>query len=175
MNETSVTHSAVENQQSIHDDPFELGPHVFKGAANTMSHEANLDDFVQRLVSLNGKYCFDHFELTLDMLADSEQDELVRLYIESIDREIEWACYGTDETINSDFLCDLLAMLKRNTVESRLKFAETTRRNLLAYYKNTLEDLLVMGCGIYFNGEMTEAGYRSSYDDDNGEVVWGKF
>ncbi len=69
----------------------------------------------------------------------------------------------------------MLAMLKLNTKESREEFAETTRRNLLAYYKKTLEDLLQKGCELYFTNEMHEADYRADYDLENGDVVWGKF
>lgn len=176
MNVNSVAHSYVQNQQpsSWIDDPFQLGTHAFKGL-KPMSHQRNLDDYIQELVAQRGKYCSDHYELTLAMLTEEEQDQLVHLYIESIDREIEWACYGTDESINSSFLCDMLSMLKLNTEESRQKFAETTRRNLLGYYKSTLEDLLVTGCDIYFNCEMNEAGYRAHHDLDNGDVIWGKF
>jgi hypothetical protein len=176
MNKQSVAHSYVQNQQpsSWIDDPFQLGTHAFKGL-KPMSHKRNLEDYVQELVASCGIYCQDHYDLRLEMLTEEEQDQLVHLYIESIDREIEWACYGTDESINSDFLCSMLAMLKLNTKESREEFAETTRRNLLAYYKETLEDLLHTGCELYFRNEMHEAGYRADYCRDNGDVVWGKF
>jgi hypothetical protein len=176
MNKSSVAHSYVQNQQTSSwiDDPFQLGTHAFKGL-KPMNHQRNLNDYIQELVASHGIYCQDHYVLFLKMLTEEEQDELVRLYIESIDREIEWACYGTDESINSDFLCSMLAMLKLNTKESREEFAETTRRNLLAYYKETLEDLLHTGCELYFTNEMHEAGYRADYCRDNGDVVWGKF
>lgn len=176
MNKNSLAHSRAQNQQqsSWIDGPFLSGTHAFKGL-KPMSHQRNLDDYIQELVSQRGKYCSDHYELTLSMLAEEEQDKLIHLYIESIDREIEWACYGTDESINSDFLCDMLSMLKLNTEESRQKFAETTRRNLLVYYQDTLNQLLTTGCDIYFTNEMNEAGYRPEYDQNNGDVVWGQF
>lgn len=176
MNRSSVAHNYVQNQQqpSWIDDPFELGTHAFKGL-KPMSHKRNLEDYIQELVASYGIYCQDHYDLRLEMLTEEEQEELVSLYIESIDREIEWACYGADESINSDFLCDMLSMLKLNTPESREKFAETTRRNLRDYYKSVLEELLVTGCDTYFTNEMGEAGYRSDYDNEHGDVVWGKF
>lgn len=176
MNRQSVAHSYVQNQQpsSWIDDPFQLGTHAFKGL-KPMSHKRNLDDFVQELVASYGIYCQDHYDLSLDMLTEEEQDSLVHLYIESIDREIEWACYGEDESINSDFLCAMLSMLKNNNEETRENFAVITRRNLLAYYKKSLEELLHEGCDLYFRNEMHEAGYRADYDQEHGDVVWGKF
>jgi hypothetical protein len=109
------------------------------------------------------------------MLTEEEQDELVRLYIESIDREIEWACYGDDESINSSFLCALISMLKDDSKESRDNFAEVTRKNILIHYKDTLNELLATACDNYLHLQMNEQGLYPSQDMDNGDVVWGKF
>ena len=176
MNNLSVAHSYVQNQQpsSWIDDPFQLGTHAFKGL-KTMSHQRNLDDYIQELVASYGKHCSDSYELDLDKLSSPCQLELAQLYIESIDREIEWACYGDDQTLNSEFLCALLAMLKDSTPKTRLNFAQVTTRNVLIYYKETLQNLLNEGCDLYFTNEMHEAGYRADYDRDNGDVIWGKF
>lgn len=135
-----------------------------KGLAS-VNHQRNLSDYAEELVAHYAKFECDQYELSLDMVPEEEQNELLRLYIESIDREIEWACYGLDESINSDFLCDMLAMLKNNDEESRQKFAETTRKNLLTYYKNTLESLLATGCDIYYNADIHEVDYRDEYLD----------
>lgn len=176
MSRSSVAHSYVQNQQQSPwiDDPFQLGTHAFK-ELKPMSHQRNLDDYIQELVASYGKHYDDHYELDLDKLSSPYQLELASLYIESIDREIEWACYGKDQTLNSDFLCALLSMLKDSTHETRLNFAQVTTRNILVYYKDTLQKLLDEGCELYFNNEMHEAGYRADYDQDHGDIVWGKF
>lgn len=170
MNALSLAYSNAQKQSSWIDDPFDMKG--FTGVKRVSDHQRNLDNYIQELVASYGIYCQDHYEIKLEMLTEEEQDELVHLYIESIDREIEWACYGNDESINSDFLCDMLSMLKCNDDESREKFAETTRRNLRCYYKDKLEDLLMTGCDIYYNAEMNEAGYRAEFDLDHGDVIW---
>lgn len=174
MNELSLTHSNAQKQSSWIDDPFQLGTKAFKGL-RPMSHQRNLDDYIQELIASHGKNCLDHYELDLDKLSSPMQLEFAHLYIESIDREIEWACYGDDQTLNSDFLCAMLSMLKDSNPKTRDNFAQVTTRNILIYYKDTLQKLLDEGCTIYFANEMNEAGYRSSYDDEHGDVVWGKF
>src|SRR3954470_24253913 len=73
----------------IKDDPFGLGSSV-KGLA-FMSHEKALSDYALELVDSYAKFHEDHYELDLDMLSSPCQMELARLYIESIDREIEYA------------------------------------------------------------------------------------
>jgi len=153
------------------DDPFDMKGVVI-GENRVSHHKSNLDRHIHELVNGYAVYVADHYELTLDMLAEEEQSELLGLYIESIDREIEWACYGKDESINSNFLCEMLAMLKNNNKESRLKFAETIRKNLTEYYKNTINELLVIGCEFFLNAEMNEAGYRAEFDLEHGDVVW---
>ena len=174
MNVISLAHEYVQNQQesSWNDDPFDLKG-TFAGAAN-MSHQRNLNDYAESLVSQYGNYVGDQYELTLDMLPEDEQNELVRLYIESIDREIEWACYGADESINSDYLCAMLAMLKDDCKETREHYAEVTRKNLLTYYKKSLECLLNEACDSFLHNSMNEQGYYSGRDMDHGDLVWRK-
>jgi hypothetical protein len=109
------------------------------------------------------------------MLPDDEQNELVRLYIESIDREIEWACYGADESINSDYLCAMLAMLKDDCIKTREHFAEVTRKNLLTYYKDSLECLLSGACESFLHNSMNEQGYYYERDMAHGDIHWRKF
>lgn len=172
MNVVSLSHNYAKKQikPSWNDDPFDLKG-AFAGVAK-MSYERNLDDFIQELVSSYGVHCQDHYELFLDKLSSPYQLELAALYIESIDREIEWACYGEDQTLNSDFLCALLSMLKDSTPKTRANFAQVTTRNILIYYKDTLQNLLDIGCEAYFNNEMHEAGYRAEQDMEHGDVVW---
>jgi hypothetical protein len=174
MNVRSLSHNYEKNQYSLSwiDDPFDL-----KGAftgVRQVSHQRNLTDYAENLVSHYGKYQDDQYELCLEMLPDDEQNELTRLYIESIDREIECACYGEDESINSDFLCSMLAMLKDNNHETRLIFAETTRKNIISYYKKSLNAILTNACDIFHRLQMHHDGYAYE-DSEDGDVIWGGF
>lgn len=171
MNKTSLAHTHVQNQQkpSWNDDPFDLG---YVTGVTPLSHQSNLDDYALEMVASFGKFKDDQYDLTIDMLSTPYQLEFARLYIESIDREIEWACYGDDQSLNSDFLCALLAMLKDSTEETRTNFAQVTTRNILIYYKETFNNLLDIACDVYYHNQMNEAGYRAETDYDNGDVVW---
>ena len=172
MNALSVAHAIVQNQEtkpSWIDDPFNLG--TVTGVTH-LNHNRNLNDYAEELVATYAKYVDDQYELSLDMLPEHEQNELVRLYIESIDREIEWACYGDDESINSSFLCALLAMLKDDCEETRQNFVETTRKNLIVYYKDSLTDVLDTACDTYHHAIMNEQGLYAHRDDEHGDIVW---
>lgn len=164
MNLNSVAHSYVQNQQpsSWIDDPFQLGTRAFQGLG-TMSNEQSLSDYTAQLVSQYAKYSHDQYDLNVDMLPEEEQNTLAKLYIESIDREIEWACYGADASINSDFLCALLAMLKDDNAVTRERFAEVTRNNIITYYKPTLNDILVTACDNFLY-MMHEQAYYYNQD-----------
>lgn len=173
MNALSLAYFNPEKQTSPSwtDDPFDFKGLV-TGVTKLSNHERNLNDYTEELVYSYAKNVGDNYELDLDKLSSPCQLELARLYIESIDREIEWACYGEDQTLNSDFLCALLAMLKDNTPHSRAKFAQVTTVNVLKYYKETLQNLLDTACQDYFCKEMDEAGYRCEQDMDHGDLVW---
>lgn len=176
MNDRSLSHNYVQMQQqsSWIDDPFQLGTHAIKGMTH-MSHERNLYNYAEELVGQYAKYEDDQYDLSLNMLPQDEQNELVRLYIESIDRETSECVYGDDFTINSDFTCALLAMLKDDNKKSRANFAEVTRRNILIYYKDSLNDILSAACDNFLHAEMDGQGYCARQDLDSGEVIWGKF
>lgn len=173
MNVLSLTHSYAQNQPtktSWIDDPFDLKG--FVTGVTKVSHERNLSDYAQELVASYAKFSGDQYQLELDKLSSPCQLELARLYIEFIDREIEWACYGEDQTLNSDFLCALLQLLKDNTPQTRDNFAQVTMRNILIYYKDTLQEILNSACTNYYCNEMHEAGYHTEQDLDHGDVLW---
>lgn len=172
MNALSVAYTRAQNQEqetSWIDDPFGLGDVT---GVTPLNNQRNINDYAEELVATYAKYDGDQYELSLEMLPDHEQNELVRLYIESIDREIEWACYGDDESLNSSFLCAMLAMLKDDCEETRQAFSETTRKNLLIYYKDSLTDLLDTACDTYHHAIMNEQGLFARYDDEHGDIVW---
>ena len=91
MNRSSVAQSHVQNQQpsSWIDDPFQIGTQAFKGL-KPMSHQRNLDDYIQELIASYGKHCSDHYELDLDKLSSPYQLELASLYIESMNVRVQF-------------------------------------------------------------------------------------
>lgn len=173
MNALSLAYSNAQKQTSWSDDPFELKGFV-TGVTKISDHERNLRDYTQELVYSYGVRHDDHYELVLDKLSTPCQMELARLYIESIDREIEWACYGDDQSINSDFLCAMLAMLKDSNPETRDNFAQVTSVNLFKYYQKTLQELIDEACHVFYCNEMENAGMQCYQDRDNGEFLWSK-
>jgi hypothetical protein len=171
MTNRSLSNNALKNQWK--EDPFDLGD-VCNGVAQ-MNHEAILYHFTQELVNQYAKFINDQFDLSLDMLSEDDQNELLRLYIESENREIENACYGDDESINSNFICSMLAMLQNNSTESRENFAETTRKNLLAYYSKSLERILDDACNEYLHNSMNEDGFYAHRENEEGDIAWKRY
>ncbi len=173
MNALSLAYSSTQTQQeesSWIDDPFELGG----TGVSTLSHQRRLTDYAEELVGSYAELIGDQYELSFEKISAPFQFELARLYIESIDRDIEWACYGEDQSLNSDFLCALLAMLKDSTPRTRSNFAQVTSRNIVIYYKDVLQGILDDACHDYHCNEMNETGYHHRYDLDNGDLVWRK-
>lgn len=179
MNALSLAYNNKKNQENIAswtDDPFNL-----KGGFTGVSivpkinhHQRSLNDYTQELVYNHAQPIDDGYVINLDSLPMPSQLELARLYIETIDREIEWACYGEDQTLNSDFLCAILAMLKDNTPNAQANFAQITTSNILKYYKNTLQELLDIACQDYFLNEMSNGGYSSEIDNEHGDISWSR-
>jgi hypothetical protein len=172
MNVVSLAQNRAQKQikASWIDDPFDLKGAV-TGVTN-MNPQRNLSNYAEELVAQYAKYTHGQYDLILSDLPEEEQNQLASAYIESIDREIEWACYGEDESINSDFLCALLCMLKDDCNETREHFAEVTRKNILTYYKKQLQETLDDACTSYLNNTMNEQGYYSEQDMEHGDLVW---
>lgn len=158
--------------EEIKNDPFGLGHHV-KGLTN-LNHERNLSNYAEDLVSQYAKYTSDQYELNLDMLPEHEQHEIARLYIEFTDREITDCVNGDDFSINNDYTCALLSMLKHNSKENRDKFAQITMRNILVYYKESIQQVLDDACHCVQENEMEDQGFYPHTDMEHGDVVWRK-
>ncbi len=172
MSKNSLSYNDVTNQQaSWIDDPFELGS-TFKGMTN-ISNETRLFNFVDQLVSTYAKYDGYNYLLFVSDLPESEQNELVRLYIEYTDREISDCVHGDDFSINNDYTCALLAMLKNDSKENRERFAETVRKNTITFFEKSLDNLLQEACNSFLFNSYEESGYRQS-QDDCGEPYWTK-
>ncbi len=172
MNNISLAQHINKNQASWNDDPFDLKD-KFAGVA-ILNHERNLSNYAEELVSHYAKYVSDQYELSLDMLPEFEKNELVRLYLEYTDRDTSECVYGNDFTENSDYTCALLAMLKDDCKANREAFAEITRKNIIIYYSESLQDILDTSCKVHLDNCMEEGGYHSQIDWDNGDVVWSK-
>jgi len=174
MSKQSLSHNYAQNQSktSWSDDPFDLKGLVT--GVTHVNHERNLNDYAEQLVANYAKFSYGEYELSLEMIPEDYLNDLVRLYIESIDREIEDACYGGQSTLNSDYMCALLAMLKNDNKETRERFAKVTRKNLISYYKKPLEELLNNACNSYLHSINNENGYYAYQDLDHGDLVWRK-
>jgi hypothetical protein len=175
MRQLSVELFNLNNQQksSMNDDPFDLKGLVT--GVTKVNHQKNLYDFAEELVAHYAKFSNDQYELSLDMLPNDDQNELARLYIEAHDREVNECIYGDDFTINSDFICSLLSLLKDNSSKNRELFAETTLRNILIYFKCSLEELLDTSCENYLHNMNYENGIFAYQDLDHDDVSWRKF
>lgn len=158
--------------EEIRNDPFGLG-NTFKGLMN-VSHEKNLHDYAQEIVANYAKYDGESYCLTLSNLPDDEQNELARLLIESLDREVNECIYGNDFTINNEFTCALLELLKNDNPGTRRNFAEVTLRNILIYYKDSLQTIIDEACTEYLHNLNNQAGYYAHQDMEHGDIVWRK-
>ncbi len=176
MNRSSLSQNIVNKQQqpSWIDDPFNLKGFVAT-VRKPMNDKANLSNFAEDLVSQYAKFDGESYTLFAEDLSDSDQNELIRLYIESTNRETNECIYGDDFTINSEFNCALLAMLQCDNKKTREEFARVTRDNLFTYYRESLNDVLSAACCNLMHIEMNESGFRQQQDSEHGDIYWGKF
>lgn len=175
MNKLSLAYTNVKNQHesSWMDDPFELKG-VIAGVAN-MNHQRNLNDFAEQLVANYAKYIWDHYELCIDMLPEYEQNELVRLHLENTGRELIECVNGKDFSIENDYTCALLSMLQNDCFQTRQAFAEVTRKNILIYYKESLDAIIDTACDNYMHSINNENGLYALQDREHGELKWRKY
>ncbi|WP_045099304.1 hypothetical protein [Legionella micdadei] len=139
-----------------------------------MNHKINIFNYAEELVAHYAKYRYDQYELSLSDLPESSLNELARLYIEHTNREVNECINGDDFSINNDFTCALLAMLQDDSQENRERFAEVTRKNILTYYKESLQKVLDEACQFYLNNMMNEQGLYARYDLENGDLIWSR-
>lgn len=158
--------------EEIKNDPFNLGSDV-KGLT-PMNHERNLNDFAEELVANYAKFDDESFYLSLSKIPDDEQGELARLYMEYTDRDTSECVYGEDFTIDNEFTCALLALLKEDSHENRVNLAEVTRKNTILYYKKSLQKVIDEACDAHLLNLYNEDGYHSQQCRDTGEISWNR-
>lgn len=175
MNAQSVPYTYINNQEksSWTDDPFELKG-TFKGLT-VVTNARNLSDYAEELAYQYGKYDGDAYQLLFLNIPEDEQGELVRLYMESTDRETGECVHGTDFSIDNDYTCALLALMREDTQETRDTFADITRKNIIAYYKNPLQHVLDEACHDLLCNLQAEHGFHSYAEKDSGEIFWSKY
>src|SRR6185503_16863651 len=172
MHERSVSHAIIKNQD-IDNDPWNLGVHFTKGLV--MSKEKRLSNFAEELVATNARLSCDQYYLSFDSLSDDDKNELARLYIDASDRDLSECLYGDDLSIDNEYTCALMSMLKDKSQESIEKFAEVTRNNIIKYYEETLQAIIDDACDTYLRNINEANGYHSHIDQEHGDVYWGKF
>ncbi len=176
MNNDSLAHRYPKKQQhsSRIDDVLHFGVNGRKGMMS-MSHERRLASFAEELVALYAKYEHGDYILFLSDLTDAEQNELTRLYMEATDRQTSECVYGNDFSIENEYTCALLAMLQDDNKKTRERFSQVTLKNTVLYYSLALQDVIDDACVSYQNNMNNEAGLRSQYDRDMGDIFWSKY
>jgi hypothetical protein len=172
MNNISLAQSITKNQSSWNDDPFDFNGE-FAGVAS-LNHEKRLFNFADELVAHYGKLVQDQYELSLDMLPDFEKNELTRLYLEYTDRDLTECVNGNDLSIDNDYTCAVLAMLKDDCQQNRDTLATIMQKNIISYYAESLQELLNSSCDDHLNNAMNEDGYYAQRDMEHGDVSWRK-
>lgn len=137
-----------------------------------MSNQRNFASFVSSLVSDYAKYDGDTYNLHIDDLPDDEQGELAALYLETLDRDVSECVWGNDFTTNSDYVCSLLKMLKDPSPENRDDFSRLVHKNVLIYFRDSLQSAIEEACNEHLHEEMNENGYYGSIDRNHGDFVW---
>jgi hypothetical protein len=174
MHNRNLAYVNTRNQTSFEEDPFDLGLGFSQGMT-TMCHARALELYAEELVSQHATYECEEYRLDLENLPEDKQSELTRLFLESIDREFESeAIHGNDFSIENDYTCALLAMLKDDNKETRERLAEVTRKNIIIWYEKSLQKILNDACESYLYYTNQAAGLRCYQDEEHGDFVWSK-
>ena len=181
MNNKSITYVNKINQILSAEDQFFCGAESISAGflhsqgVTGMNPQRELELYIEELIANYAKYEDEVYSLDLDQIPDYEQAELTRLFLESIDREMECeAIHGNDFGINSDFNCALLAMLKNDNSFTRSNFAEITHRNITTYYADSFNKILSDACNDYLHNLNGDEGYYARIDREHGDLEWRK-
>jgi len=172
MNKQSLSYENNENQ-AWNDDPFDLNGKFDQGVVQ-MSTERALYTLIEDLVSQYAKYRDDEFSLSIDRLSVSDQNEILRLYIDLTGRELTECVNGDDFSFDNEYNSSLLAMLANDCTFTRERFAEVTRKNILTYYKPQLQKMLDDQCDMHLNNMHENRGYCMRQDREYGDFSWDR-
>jgi hypothetical protein len=143
-----------------------------QGAAS-LSVERDLHLYAQELVGQYAKFEGECYNVAFEQLSDSDQGKLLALYFEFNDRETE-CVHGEDFSVDNDYTCALLKMLRDNTQENQANFATIVHENISKYYRKSIQKILDTACDDLLHNIKNEDGYYAHRSRDNGEIEWRK-
>jgi hypothetical protein len=171
MNKAMLQQNNLQNQGSwINDDPFDL---LWTQEVTSLSAERDLHLYAQDLVEQYAKFDGECYNVTFEQLSDSDQSQLLAKYFEFNDRETD-CLNGDDFSIDNDYTCALLKILKDNTPETRENLATVIHKNISIYYAKEIQKVLGDACDDYLHNINNEQGYYAVQSRESGDVEWSK-
>lgn len=150
-----------------------LTTHAGKGLSR-MSPQRMLENYAEELVAQYANYDGDSYILIFSELPEDEQNELTRIYLDVTGRETGECVHGKDFSLDNNYISALLQMFASNSQEARENFAETTRKNIIIYYEQSIQGIIDDACHAYEHNINNENGIYAHTDMDHGDVIWGR-
>jgi|SRR6185312_2397403 len=172
MNKAMLSQNNLKNQGSfINDDPFDL---PWTQEVTSLSNERDLHLYAQDLVEQYAKFDGTCYNITFEQLSDSDQGAFLAKYFEFTGRETSDCVHGDDFSIDNNYTCALLKMLKDNNMETQANFASIVHRNISIYYAKDLQKILDDACDDVLHNQQNELGYFANQSRDSGDIEWRK-
>lgn len=135
-----------------------------------MNHYQNLIFQIDRLIYSKAKYdkLREVYELRISDLDEIELSGLASLKLEEADRDTCECIHGLDFSINNEFTCSLIKMLRHNNQENRNNFSQVITKNIISYHSDSLQKLIDERCEEYMsdNYYVSDPEYDQEYLHD---------
>lgn len=172
MNKAILAQNNLQNQvSSKNDDPFDLS--WSSQGVTSLSAERDLHLYAHDLVEQYAKFDGNCYNVAFEQLSDSDQSQLLAKYFEFNDRETE-CVFGHDYSVDNDYTCALLKMLKENTPENRENLANVVHKNITNYYRMDVQKVLDEACEDYLHLINNEQGLFAMQSRESGDIEWRK-
>ncbi len=123
--------------------------------------------FADEIIRNNLKFTSYGYEFDYHSLDDSDKQELAAMFLEYDDRDI----YSIYENENlDDIVSKLILMLRKDSTDNKLEFAEVVSKNLVKHYEKPMISLLIERLSYIEDDNYAESGYVKRFHKDNGEM-----
>lgn len=131
-----------------------------------MEINRNLKRYLHELIESYAEFTGDTYTLSLSSLHDDEQGRLAMIYM---------AANGLDSyEFLMGFESSLFSMLEDDNIDTREDFARLVKKKIIAYYTNTLQDLINDACNDYLHEEYNAKGLYAKRTS-NGDLYWSTY
>lgn len=129
-----------------------------------------INDFASHIVSDNAEWDGEGYSVEWSKVDKRDQDKLISLMVELDGKDFSIITENS-EKYRDDILSKIINMIKSDTADSELDFAECVKKAAYSYFEDRASELIDELSGYYTHDTLEEMGLCLRQDRNHGDFI----